>query len=167
MMGIAVVWLLTGGMLVGAAVFDAEGQVDVFFIVFAAPVTLALLLIGGLSGAWRYVLAACALLALWLAVLPVIRWGPVKGFYTDCARIEPGMSVTRAAKIMSPYFLTERPARLERDLAGARQALELSGPPPEAEPDRILFIPDLENRADGCMVYASGELVRDVEKSPD
>ena len=165
--GIAVAWLLTSGMLVGSAIFDTAGKAELFFIVFTAPFALALVLLGGLVQAWRHTLAACAVLGLWFAVLPAIRWSPLKEFYMDCARIEPGMSVAHAAKIMSPYLLTERPVRLERDLQNAHQDPSLVGPPPEAEPDRILFIPDRESGADWCMVYASGQLVRDAEISTD
>jgi hypothetical protein len=167
MAGIAVVWLLTGGMLVGLAAFDAAGKTELMFPLLAAPVALTMLLVGGLVRAWKHVLSACSLLGLWFAVLPAIRWGPLKGFYMDCHRIEPGMPVARAAKIMSRYLLDEFPVRLERDLAEARQIPEGAGPPPDAVPDRFVFIPDLENRADWCMVYASGHFVRDVEESRD
>jgi len=139
---IAVVWVVTGAMLIVAGVSDASGENELLFVAVAAPFAVTMVLIGAAVGAWRHLLVACAVLALWLAVLPKIRWGPVKVFYMACRRVEPGMPVARVKGIMARY-------RLRHD----------------AEPDGMTFILDRDHPADWCTVHVAGHVVQAVDVS--
>jgi predicted permease len=83
---IAVVWLMTAGMLVVAGAADASGENELLFVVVAAPFAVTMVLIGAAVGAWRHLVIACAALALFLAVLPKIRWGPSRPFTWPAAK---------------------------------------------------------------------------------
>lgn len=99
-------------------------------------------------------IAALAVLALWLVVLPFIRWNVVKSFYIDCNGITPGASVEEVKRMMSGY-------RLQRESPGN------PGGSSALDAPHLTFHPSVDRSSDWCVVYTVSGLVESVEILPD
>ena len=100
-------------------------------------------------------------MVVWLLVLPSLRWSTLKSFYIDCARLQPGMTLTEARQVMTPYMEVDHASDIfSAYIPGVQET-------PVEHSTRLLFIPTEADSADWCVVYPEAQRVKAVVISPD
>lgn len=119
---------------------------------------------------WRNTALLCsAIIFVVVMGLSFVRWNNLKSFYIDAYSLSAEMTMDEVRTRMAPYLEVGR-SDTSDVLAPADifTASPLGVDETAAEHEsRIIFIPDDENFADWCIVYADDGIVNRVEIHPD
>lgn len=151
---------LAGGLtwLDAAAVFE--------YVPYLPVLALCILFLLSPARASTFHFNVFVVFVTWLLILPGARTSSLKGFFIDCRRVGPGMSVNEARDILRPYLEVgpQYPRHPSEFFAAATSG---GSETREERASRIIFIPDKTRPADWCVVYPSSDRVRRTFVDPD